>query len=66
MHEKGCNYFVLQGLQTDMDGNYNLGGSGNKQARTEKVGGGMDSTTTLRRSPLNLANLKSYGNIRIQ
>lgn len=51
---------ITPGLQTDIDGNFNHGGSGNKQARTDKVGGAMDSTTTLRRSPLNLANLKTY------
>merc|ERR1711981_1124863 len=44
--------------QADLDANYSLGGSSNKQARTEKIGGGMDSSTQQRRSPLNFANLK--------
>jgi len=51
---------ITQSLQTDTEGNYNHGGTGTKQARTEKIGSTMDSTTTHRKSPLNLANLKTY------
>jgi len=46
-----------QVIQTDLDGNYIHGG---KQARTDKSGVGVDSSTPQRRSPLNLANLKTY------
>ena len=49
----------FQVAQTDIDGNYSHAG---KQARTEKTGVGVDASSPLRRSPLNLANLKSYGN----
>ena len=42
----------------DLDGNYSHGG---KQARTEKTGAGVESSIPQRRSPLNLANLKTYG-----
>ena len=47
----------------EIDGNVNHGGSINKQPRTEKVGVGLDTSTPQRRSPLNLANLKTYGNL---
>ena len=50
---------MFQGNQTDSDGNYIHGG---KQARTEKTGAGVESSLPQRRSPLNLANLKTYGN----
>jgi len=49
-----------QGLQPDIEGNCNHVGSITKQARTEKIGGGLDSSTPQTRSPLNLANLKTY------
>ena len=50
-------------IQTDLGGNYIHGG---KQARTDKSGVGVDSSTPQRRSPLNLANLKTYGNNQLQ
>ena len=49
---------LSQSVQTDLDGNYSHGG---KQARTEKTGAGVESSIPQRRSPLNLANLKTYG-----
>lgn len=51
---------LTQGLLQEIDGNVNHGGSINKQPRTEKVGVGLDTSTPQRRSPLNLANLKTY------